>query len=103
MQFIKVTEVDGALFVPIDQILFLKSKESETEIFLKNRAGSLTVKEPLSEVIKNMRIAQTPGAGLPSERVIAVVQGNRNARSSSSEIWDRSLSQARTAGRRKLS
>ena len=88
MRFIKVTELDGSVFVPVNEIVFLKSKESETEIFLKNRADSLTVKEPLAEVIKNIRLSQPPGAGLPSERVIAVVQGERRITSHLSEETD---------------
>ena len=97
MRFIKVTEFDRALYVPVDQIAFLKSKESETEIFLKNRADALTVKEPLAEVIKNMQTAQTTAQPLPpSERVIAVINGDRRVRPNASDYLGRALNQNRT-------
>ena len=67
VKFIKLTESDRSIYLALDEILFLQSKESQTEIFLKNRNESLTVKESLTEVIRNMKEAKAPSSVPPTD------------------------------------
>ena len=67
MKFIKLTESNRSIYLAVDEILFLQSKESQTEIFLKNRNESLTVKESLTEVIRNMKESKAPSTVPPSD------------------------------------
>lgn len=59
VKFIKVTEADRQVFVPVEEILFIKSKQSQTEIFFRNGKDSVTVKESLTEIIKSIHAAQS--------------------------------------------
>ena len=70
VSFIKLTEANRSIrsiYLAVDEILFLQSKESQTEIFLKNRNESLTVKESLTEVIRNMKEANAPSGVPPTD------------------------------------
>lgn len=58
MNYIEVNDADRQIFVPVEEIVFLRSKEDQTEIFLQTAKEPVTVKQPLTEVIKKLHAAR---------------------------------------------
>ena len=62
VNYIKVTDTDRQIFLPVEEILFLKSKDSQSEIFFRNGNDCVTVKESLTEIIKSIQAAKAATA-----------------------------------------
>jgi len=61
MKYIQVNDADRPIFVPVEEIVFLRSRESQTEIFLRSANEPVTVKEALTEIIKKLHAAKAAG------------------------------------------